>query len=207
MSERYGAFMRTRVARPTVVRWLEAPPADPARWTDWRAIGGSWYFLERISTLAEASEAEVADTLASAQALIAPFPTARAALRGLIQPGEATAARHITYDTATGEFVAGTLFYEEGLVPFLAFLALARGLADVLGPDDTGVVVIHDYVFAPDEEEATAAALALGPGNTSRVLAEAESAPAVEVFRAVVDAMLADPGTLPPAIDQLDELR
>ena len=81
----------------------------------------------------------------------------RAAFRGLFEHCEAANTRHITYDCVEQEFVAGSWMYDENLIAFLAFLTLVRGAEDALGPDGTGVAVIHDYGFSPAEAEATAA--------------------------------------------------
>lgn len=209
MSQPYGAFVRLRIARPTLVRWLDAPPSNPARWTDWRVVGGSWYFSDGVMDFARATDAEVTATSRDAWLRLAPWPTAREALRGLIRggDGEAFDARRITYDAQTREFKGGSLYFDEGLVPFLAFLALVRGSEDFLGPDDAGVAVIHDYAFAPHDQDATVCALALGPGRSSRLLAGDERSSAVGAFQDVADALLADPGKLPPPVDHLDDIR
>ena len=46
MSEPDGAFLKLRIARPDLVRWLDSPPAPASRWLDWRSIGGQWYFAD-----------------------------------------------------------------------------------------------------------------------------------------------------------------
>ena len=130
-------------------------------------------------------------------------------MRGLIRGGDGDAfdARRFTYDARTREFVGGSLFFDEGLVPFLGFLALVRGSEIFLGPDDAGIAVIHDYAFAPEADDATVAALALGPGQSSRLLTGTERSSAVGAFQSIASAMLNVPGTLPPAVDQLDVIR
>lgn len=209
MSEPYGAFTRLRITRPNLLRWLDAPPSNPARWVDWRHIGGRWYINEPMDELAKVTDEEMARINQDAWLRLARWPSAREALRGLIQgaDNDAFGARRITYDTETHEFVGGSLFFDEGLIPFLGFLALVRGSETFLGPHDAGIAVIHDYTFAPEAEDATVAALALGPGRSSRVLAETEWPSAVGAFQSIANAMLADRETLPPPVDQLDDLR
>ena len=209
MSEPYGAFVRLKIARPNLVRWLDAPPPHPARWTDWRGIGGRWYRPGGIEDFARAADADLAATAAEAWQRLARWPSTRAALQGLIRggDGEAYAARRIAYDAGTQAFEGGSLFFDEGLIPLLAFLALVRGGEAFLGPDEAGIAVIHDYAFAPEADDATVAALVLGPGRSSRLLAGAERSSAVGAFQGLANAMLAVPGTLPPAVDQLDGLR
>jgi hypothetical protein len=63
------------------------------------------------------------------------------------------------------------------------------------------------YTFAPKEEEATVAALTLGLGKSSRLLAGDELASVVGAFQSIADVMLADLEKLPSPVDQLDELR
>lgn len=209
MSEPYAAFVRLRITRPNLLRWLDAPPSDPARWTDWRAIEGRWYINEPMDELAKVTDAEMAAINRDAWLRLARWPSAREALRGLIRggDGEAFAARRITYDAENREFVGGSLLFDEGLIPFLAFLALVRGSEAVLGPNEAGVAVIHDYAIAPEAEDATVAALTLGPGCSSRLLAGTERSSAVGAFQGVAGAMMTVPGALSPPVDQLDDLR
>jgi hypothetical protein len=206
MSEPYAAFMRLYIARPTLVSWLDAPPPDPARWGDWRDIGGRWYVGSRIQDLAEAPDADVATLCAEARSLLAHWPSNRTALRGLLREGEAAETRHFAYDPEARTFVAGTLLYDENLIPFLAFLALARGAEAALGADGGGVAAIHNYVFG-DADGPTLAALGFGPGPASRLLAGAERTEAARAFQEIADAMLAEPHRLPVPVDQLDDLR
>ena len=209
MSEPYAAFVRLQTARSDLVRWLDAPPADPARWTDWRIIEGRWYIDEPMDELAKVTDEGMAAINHDAWQRVARCASAREALWALMRGGNSQAfeARRCTYDAGTREFVAGSLFFDEGLIPFLAFLALARGSEDFLGADGSGVMVIHDYTFAPDDDDATVAALTLGPGKGSRLMTGSERSSAVGAFQSVANLMLADPNKLPPPVDQLDEIR
>ena len=209
MSEPYSAFVRLRITRPNLLRWLEAPPPNPVRWTDWRAIGGLWYRPNGVEDFAHATDADMAVTSVDAWQRLARWPSVREALRGLIRGGDSEAfdARRFVYDAVTHEFEGGSLFFDEGLISFVAFLALVRGSEDYLGPDEAGVAVIHDYAFAPTADDATAAALSLGPGRSSWFLAGIERSSAVGAFQSIANAMLTDPGTLPPPVDHLDSLQ
>ena len=41
MSEPDGAFLKLRIARPDLVRWLDSPTAPASRWLDWRALAAN----------------------------------------------------------------------------------------------------------------------------------------------------------------------
>ena len=170
-------------------------------------MGDAWYLYDDPHELAEATDQAVASVVDDAAALVSRWPTVRQALHGLLFGIDAYAARHFSYDESSCEFTAGTLYYEEGLLPFLAFLALARGSEDLFEAEGWGAVVIHDDVFAPDEDDATAAAVMLGPERFSRVLLGDEPRAVMAIFQSIADLMLADRNTLPPPVDQLDELR
>jgi hypothetical protein len=116
------------------------------------------------------------------------FPTNRAALRNVIE--FENAPRLAVYDISSREFVVGSLIFSEHTTDFIVFLTIARGSAAFLGPDGYGVAVIHDYVFSPDGEQATVAALRLGPGASSSLLEKREQPNAVAAFQDIGDEML-----------------
>ncbi len=205
MSEPYGAFVKLRIARSDLARWLDMPPADPARWTDWREIGGQWYFGDGVKDFSEATDEEMSTRTAEARELLSHCSSVRDALRALIQDDSSHNAIRIAYDSDTGEFVAVTLFFDENLIPILAFLALVRGSEDWIGAAGSGVALIHDFVFAPSEE-ATIAALALGPSRSSRLLTGDDRKSAVATFQSIADTMLSNPDGPPLPVDQLDDL-
>lgn len=205
MSQPYSAFMQVRIARGNLVRWLDEPVPDPGRWADWRSIGGAWYLPGGVGDLADATVADMGENLAKARAWLARYGSNRAALRGFTSTRDAAAFRRFTYDPATTDFVAGTLFYDESLISFVAFLTMVRGIADHLAPGDRGLAVIHDYAFPEDDD--VSAALALGPRGTSRLLVGEEREGAVTAFQPIADAMLADHEQPPPPEDQLGNLR
>ena len=209
MSEPYSAFVRLRITRPNLISWLDAPPSRPDRWTDWRAIGGLWYRPNGVEDFTDATDADMAATSADAWQRLARWPSVREALRGLIRGGDSDAfeTRRLVYDESMREFEGGSFYFDESLVSFIAFLALVRGSEDHLGPDEAGVAAIHDYTFAPAADDATAAALSLGPGRSSGLLLGAERVSAVGAFQGIANAMLADPAKLPPHVDLLDDLQ
>ena len=206
MSEPYGAFVKLQIARSDLARWLDTPPADPARWTDWREIGGQWHFSDGVKDLSEATGEEMSARTAEAGELLSQCSSVRDALRAFIHGDSSHNAIRSAYDSDTGEFVAVTLFFDENLVPILAFLALVRGSEDWIGAAGHGVALIHDFVFAPGDE-ATIAALAVGPRRSSRLLTGDDRKNTVAAFQNIADAMLSDPDGPPPLVDHLDELR
>ena len=75
MSEPYGAFVRLHVARADLVHWLETSPPDPARWTDWRDLGGRWCLDDGAEELAQATAEEMATYAREAGERLARWPT------------------------------------------------------------------------------------------------------------------------------------
>lgn len=205
MSEPDSAFVKLRIERARLVAWLDAPTPRATRWRDWREIGGQWYLEGGVPNLNDVSDAGLAKRLEECDGTLSGLPTNRAALRALLDTGEAPALRRISYDPQTRDFVAGNLIYDENLIGFLAFLTVARGAAAFLGPEDHGVAVIHNYVFGGETERVTLAALRLGPGGTSSFLSQAERGSAAGAFQSIADEMMSD--VEPKAIDQLDALK
>ncbi|OWJ66232.1 hypothetical protein [Inquilinus limosus] len=204
MSEPDGAFLKLRIARSDLVRWLDAPPARASSWLDWRDIGGQWYFGGGPEDIRTVSMAQLLRTIAECDAAVAGIATNRQALRGILDAAEAPQLRHAAYDPGTQDFVAGTLTYSENLNDFIVFLAIIRGAAAFLAPDGHGIAVIHNYLWGDEDEQITQAALHLGPGNASGFMDEAEGRSAGGAFQALADRMLDQAG--PPA-DELDSLR
>lgn len=204
MSEPDGAFLKLRIARPDLVRWLDSPPARASGWLDWRSIGGQWYFDGGPQEIRSISMMQLVRTMAECDAMLARAGTNRQALRGILNAAEAPQIRHAAYDPRTQDFVAGTLTYSENLNDFIVFLAIARGAAAFLAPDGHGIAVIHNYLWGGEDEQITQAALRLGPGNASGFMDEAEGRSAGGAFQALADQMLDQ--TRPP-VDELDSLR
>jgi hypothetical protein len=204
MSEPDGAFLKLRIARPDLVRWLDAPPARASSWVDWRSIGGQWYFDGGPQDIGSISMIQLLRTIAECDAILARTATNRQALRGILDTVEAPEIRRAAYDPGTQDFVAGTLTYSENLNDFIVFLAIARGAAAFLAPDGHGIAVIHNYLWGGADEEITQAALRLGPGNASGFMDEAEGRSAGGAFEALAEQMLDQ--THSP-VDELDTLR
>ncbi|MGO4124603.1 hypothetical protein AB4Z01_09380 [Inquilinus sp. YAF38] len=204
MSEPDGAFLKLRIARPDLVRWLDAPPARASGWVDWRDIGGQWYFDAGPEELRGISMMQLVRTMAECDAILARSATNRQALRGILNAAETPEIRHATYDPGTRDFVAGTLTYSENLNDFIVFLAIARGAAAFLAPDEHGIAVIHNYLWGDEDEQITQAALRLGPGSASGFMDEAEGRSAGGAFQALADQML---DQARPPLDELDTLR
>ncbi|MEH3144304.1 MAG: hypothetical protein PGN34_02905 [Methylobacterium frigidaeris] len=207
MTEPLSAFLKLTIDRPDLVRWLDAPTPDPARWSDWRDIGGEWY-LSADRSLATISEAELSESCEAAGSILGVGNSwgihNRAALRRLLHGSPPECCR-IAYDAETRTFLAGTLLFDENLYSFLAFLTLARGAADCLGLEGRGVAVINDYVFGPAED--ATAALELGPAGRSRLLPQGSRGDAVAVFQPLANELMTETDDPPDPVDQLDELR
>jgi hypothetical protein len=204
MSEPDGAFLKLRIARPDLIRWLDAPPARASGWVDWRDIGGQWYFDAGPEELRGISMMQLLRTMAECDAILGRAATNRQALRAILNASEAPEIRHAAYHPDTQDFVAGTLTYSENLNDFIVFLAVARGAAAFLAPDGHGIAVIHNYLWGDADEQITQAALRLGPGNASGFMDEAEGRSAGGAFEALAEQMLAG-GRTP--VDELDTLR
>jgi len=204
MSEPDGAFLKLRIPRPDLVRWLDASPARASAWVDWRGIGGQWYFDAGPQELRSVSMMQLVRTMRECDAILARSGTNRQALRGILDAAEAPELRHAAYDPATQDFIAGTLTYSENLNDFIVFLTMARGAAAFLAPDGHGIAVIHNYLWGDEDEQVTQAALRLGPGNSSGFMDEAEGRSAGGAFQVLADQMLDQ--ARPPA-DELDALR
>lgn len=204
MSEPDGAFLKLRIARPDLVRWLDSPPALASRWLDWRSIGSQWYFAGGPRDIHSVSVVQLLQTIAECDVTLGRAATNRQALSSILDAAEAPEFRQAAYDPGTQDFVAGTLTYSENLNDFIVFLAIARGAAAFLAPDGHGIAVIHNYLWGGEDEQITQAALRLGPGNQSGFMDEAEGRSAGGAFQALAEQMLA--GGRPTA-DELDGLR
>lgn len=207
MSEPYAAFVKLRIARPSLIRWLDARPQPASRWHDWREIGGRWYIGKGTPDIRDIPESDLAGTVADSDQQMAGTASNRAAIKNLVSGTDPPVAKRISYDAATHDFIAGTLFFSENLADIIQALAFIRGAADALGPDEYGIAVIHDYVFGRgDDPDATVAAIRLEPNGASSFLNATEKQAAAGVFQPVADEMTSLPETA-PAIDQLDMLR
>lgn len=213
MSEPYGAFMKVRIGRPALVRWLDAAPPSASRWTDWRDMGGRWYLKSGPADLRDAPAADLAAIVAEVDARLSAFISTRDVLKAMLRPDppdtdeSLTLTRRIAYEATARELVAGALLYGEGLSELMLFLTIARGCTPYLPSDEHGLAVIHDWIFGPQDDTITMAALTLGPGDRSRFLAATERNSATGAFRGLADTIMEFRDRPPAPIDQLDELR
>lgn len=197
MSEPDSAFMKFRISRATLVRWLDAPPSRASRWSDWRAISGQWY-TDGKTTLAEAAEPVVADIVQDADTEIARFTDNRQFVRRLLNdpnrlgdPGDPDDQLQIAAFDDHGEyFLAGTIEYSQNLIDIIVFLAIARGAADYFDASDHGVAIVHNFIWGGESDEAEVAALRLLPSGESRLLPKTEYRTIVPIFRPIVDALV-----------------
>lgn len=204
MSEPDAAFLKLRIARADLIRWLDAPVPLASSWADWRSIGGQWYF-DGVQALKDVSEQKMSSEIADCDAQLRRFSSNREALAGLLSDdGEAPQLRRIVYQAATQDFIAGTLTYSENLRDFMVFLTVARGAAAFLDAQGYGIVLIHNYLFGSGDEQISQAALRLGPGAKSEFMDEAAQPGAAGAFQPIVDAMIRE--NAQPS-DELDSLK
>ena len=206
MSEPDSAFLKLKIDRADLVAWLEDRPPLASGWTDWRSLGGEYYFKGGRRDIANAPEAELAKDLADCDAQLRGYATNRAALRELLVSDDEPYMTRIAYDPEQREFVAGTLTYSENLFDFIVFLTVARGAARRLSPDGYGVAAIHDFIWGAQDEQATRAALRLGPGDKSEFMAASERASAAGAFQPIAHEILAAPSP-PPSHNELETLK
>ena len=210
MSEPCSAFLKLRIKREGLVAWLDGPVSPAAHWSDWRGIGGQYYFDGGVGDIADISDAEMADNVTECDRALGGFSNNRAALRYILDAAEAPYLKRCTY--RDGVFLAGTLTYAENLIPYMQFLAVARGAAEHLEADGEGLALIHNYIWG-EGAEATEGAMRLGPGKTSRFLVETEKPAAAQELQPIVTEMLAigegaeDVSKVPPPIDELEDLK
>lgn len=154
MSEPYSAFLRLRISRADLARWLAAAPPDVSRWSDWRSIGGQWS-LPGGGDLSDPDAPGLQTLISDCNAMLARHRDNRAALEFVLGSAEAENIRIAAYDHQGRHFVAGSLTYSESLYDILFFLALGRSAAEFLATDDAGLVVVHDYLWGEDGERRT----------------------------------------------------
>lgn len=205
MSEPESVFVKLKISREALTRWLHAKPSPATRWQDWRTIGGEWYLGRGHGPLADASDDALESILRGADDRLARFSSNRELLGMLlIHSAEAPELWLSAFDQGGENFVAGSLTYSENLEDFIVFLALARGVADYLGPADHGHAIVHNYIWGSEEEQETTAALQMLPSGESRLLPDAEQPEVAAIFLPVADALME--GQLPPGFCDRDEL-
>ncbi|WP_329859880.1 hypothetical protein [Stenotrophomonas sp. SMYL89] len=191
LSEPYSALLRLQLCPEDLSRWLSAPVPTASRWSDWRCIAGQWH-LGNGEYLASSSDEALDHLLADCQALLARYPDNRAALKAFLASAQAENIRVAAHDRSSTHFVAGSLTYSESLYDLIAFLAVARSAADFLKAGDQGVALIHDYLWAEDDQRETIAAIALAGHGESSFLSSTDLDTATASFETLVEAMLED---------------
>jgi len=204
MSEPESAFVKFKIGREALTRWLDAKPSPASRWHDWRAMGGEWYLGRGHGPLADASDDALDGILRGADERLAHFSSNRELLGLLVvHSAEAPELWLAAFEQGGENLVAGSLTYSENLEDFIVFLALARGVADYLGPADHGHAVVHNYIWGSEEEQQTTAALQMLPSGESRLLPEAEQPDVAAAFLPVAEALME--AQLPPGFSVRDE--
>ena len=205
MSEPESAFVKFKIGREALTRWLDAKPSPATRWHDWRAIGGEWYLGRGHGPLADASDDALDGILQDADARLAHVADNRELLGMLVvHSAEAPELWLATFEQGAENFVAGSLTYSENLEDFIVFLALARGVADYLDGADHGHAIVHNYLWGSEEDQGSTAVLEMLPSGVSRLLPEVEQPEVAASFVPVVDALM--DAQLPPGFAVRDEL-
>ena len=204
MSEPESAFVKIKISREALTRWLHAKPSPASRWKDWRAMGGQWYLERGHGALADASDDALARILQGADDRLARVTDNRELLGLVVHSAEAPELWLCAFEQGGEHFVAGSLTYSENLEDFIVFLAMARGVADYLEPAGHGHAIVHNYLWGSEEEQGTSAALEMLPLGESRLLSEADQPAVAAAFLPLVDALLE--GQLPPGFSIRDEL-
>ena len=206
MSEPLSAFLKFRIDRAKLVRWLDAPVRPASRWSDWRQMGGKYYNVG-IQHLSEYSAADLARAVAKCDASLLDYRDNRAALRGFMSTAEEPQLKRATYQADTSDFIAGSLTYAENLIEYLMFYAVVRSVEAVFGADESGIAVIRNYIWGGPEARTTHSAMRLGAGARSEFLGAGELESAGGAFLAMAEEMMTRDPHPPPVVDELDSLR
>jgi hypothetical protein len=206
MSEPDAAFFKLRIERPQLIRWLDAPVPPASKWSDWRNIGGQYYFGD-VRDIKDIPDQKMADQILECDRELRPYATNRDAVRAILETAAgAPYLKRAVYHADTQDFVAGSLIYAENLDNCMVFYAVVRGAEAFLGADGYGIAVIHNYIWGAANERRTRSALRLGPGARSEFMKETERASAGGAFQGIANEMLS-PAHRPPVIDELDALK
>lgn len=206
MSEPISAFFKLRIERSRLVQWLDSPVAPASRWTDWRDMGGQYYNAGN-KDFRDCSDIDMARITAECDASLCRCRDNRIALQGIMRTAEAPQYKRASYRADTRDFVAGSLTYAENLINFILFYAIVRGVEGFFAPDESGVAVLHNFVWGGPEEQVTHSAVRLGPGARSGFMRADEMASAGGAFLPIAEEMMSQDSKPPAAIDELDSLR
>jgi hypothetical protein len=203
MSEPFAAFLKLRIDRPKLVQWLDAPVGPASQWADWRNMGGQYYGSDGVKDLRDFSDSELAEYVAECDARLRNYRDNRSALQDILSTADMPQFKRASYKSDTLDFVAGSLTYAENLVEFMVFYSVARGIEALLGADDCGIALIHDFL----QDLATDSAMRLGPGARSEFMSGTDMNSAGGAFQEIADEMLRDSAEPPAVVDELDSLR
>jgi hypothetical protein len=210
MLEPDAAFFKLHMARAQLIRWLDAPVPLASCWTDWRNIGGQYYFDEGVQDIKDIPDREMADKISECDGELRRYATARDAVWDILKTGEPPFLKRAVYNAGTEDFIAGSLTYAENLIPYMVFYAVVRGAGAFLGAGGYGIAVIHDYVLRED----TLSAMRLGPGAQSEFMTGTERESAAGAFQGIADEMSRyakmhgeERAPLALVIDELDTLK
>jgi hypothetical protein len=207
MSEPQSAFLKLRIDRAKLVRWLNAPVARASRWSDWREMGGK-YYNHGVQELRDYSDIDMAEAIAKADGFLRRFQDNRAALQDIMSTAETPQFKRASYQTETRDFVAGSLTYAENLINYIMFYAIVRGAEALLGADDYGIAAIHNFIWGDERARVTHSAMRLGPGVRSEFMSGTDMNSAGGAFQEIATEMMPLDATAPPVlIDELDGLR
>ena len=101
MSEPYAAFVKLRIDRPKLVRWLNAPIASPTRWEDWRKMGGQYYSEGGVKELSDYSDSGMLHCLAECDARLSGCRDNRSALRAIMETANPPELKRASYRADT----------------------------------------------------------------------------------------------------------
>lgn len=208
MSEPLAAFIKLHIARDRLIDWLARTVLPASRWGDWREIGGQYYFTGGVRDIADVPAAELARSVDEADGELRRYATYRDGLGAILGSAEEPYMHRLQWRAEASELVAGSLTYSENLTDYLVFYAIARGVEAVLGPDDRGIAVLHNYLWGSPGDRVAHSALRMGPGATSSFLAPADVTSAGGIVEAIGLEMIPPDASQPPApIDDLDQLQ
>src|SRR5262249_39753058 len=101
MSEPDAAFFKLRIDRPQLIRWLDAPVPLASRWTDWRNIGGQYYFEAGVRDIKDIPDREMADKIFECDRALRRYAANREAVRDILKAAEAPYLKRAVYHTDT----------------------------------------------------------------------------------------------------------
>lgn len=180
MSEPYSILLKVAIDKPSLVKWLDAPMEPVAQWSDWPALGDTWFSID-WSTAPKEYGTDIDEMSGHAFA----NTHRQSAERMLFHGGAPEALEICRYDEATKQFTFAIGMFDEGPFGLLWFLTWARSIAPYLSEMQSGYAVAHNYLWG--NRKATLAVLGLGPDQS--MLLEPKDAHAKAYGKHVDDAI------------------